>query len=171
MVTDIPTDKPKRKRGTPEWVFQRGAFTFLRAILPHDCEIQSNDAANSGSMRVRQLNASRGIRQGWPDMVAVVLGFPEIYIECKAPGGRLSGEQARRGENLVRLGRHWIVAETLAEIETELRRIGVPLRGTTLTAQQRDERLAAAPKKPRGPGRPRGGVSQLAKFRAAGVLV
>ena len=175
MESDIPKPQTQRRRGNPEWDFQRAAYVFLSAVLPRDSEIQSNDAANKGTRRQRELNASRGIRGGWPDITAAVLGFPEIYIECKARGGRLSPEQQRRGQRLMALGRHWFVADSLVVIEQNLRSIGVPLRGTTLSAAERDARIAerqAAPAKPRAvvKGAPRNKGAALAKLRAAGWL-
>lgn len=128
------------RRINREWTFQRAAYTFLRVVLPIGSEIQGSDAAG-GTQRQRQLNAQRGIVAGWPDMQCEVEGFASIYFELKAPGGTASAEQQRRGENLIRLGRHWFCVQSLGEIEQHLRHLGVPLRGTTLSAQERDERL------------------------------
>lgn len=125
-----------------EWTLQRAAYVFLCAVLPPGSEVQSNDAASSAGLRQRQAAAARGVRAGWPDIVCEVEGFPAIYPEAKMPGGRLTPAQEARGNNLLRLGRHWFVFHSLAELEQELRRIGVPLRGTTLSAGERDQRLA-----------------------------
>jgi hypothetical protein len=139
---------------TPEWNFQRAAVVYLSAVLPLGSEIQGNDTRGKQSIKLRQLDAARGIRAGWPDLVCIVAGFPEIYIELKAPGGRLSDEQERRGRVLRTLGRVWFVAQALEQIEVELLTLGVPLRGTMLSAADRDERIAA--KKPsRKPSKPR----------------
>ena len=152
-----------------EWTFQRAAFVYLSAVLPQGSEIQSNDAAGH-TMKQRQMNAARGMRKGWPDMVCVVSGFPEIYVECKVKGGALESEQLRRGENLRRLGRIWFVAQTLEQIEVELRTLGVPLRGTMLSAAERDQRVQEKLSAPRTPSRPRTAkptAATLAKFSKA----
>ena len=152
-----------------EWTFQRAAFVYLSAVLPLGSEVQSNDAAGH-TMKQRQMNAARGMRKGWPDMVCVVSGFPEIYVECKVKGGALESEQLRRGENLRRLGRIWFVAQTLEQIEVELRTIGVPLRGTMLSAADRDERVQERMRQPFKPSKPRAArpkASALAKVARA----
>lgn len=158
-----------------EWTFQRAAYVYLCAALPQGSEIQSNDAAGH-TMKQRQMNSARGIRKGWPDMVCVVAGFPEIYIECKAKGGALGPEQVRRGENLRKLGRVWFVAQTLEQIEVELRTLGVPLRATALSAADRDERVAERLGKPRKVSKPqavkpsRSQLAKVARARAGGLV-
>lgn len=139
---------------TPEWNLQRAAYTYLCAVLPLGSEIQSNDAAG-GTEKQRQLNYMRGIRKGWPDITCAVEGQPEIYIELKARGGSLKPEQIRRGENLRRLGRVWFVAQSLEQIEVELLTLGIPLRGHTLTATERDVKMAERAAKPKRPAKPR----------------
>jgi hypothetical protein len=160
---------------TPEWNFQRAAVVYLSAVLPLGSEIQGNDTRGKQSIKLRQLDAARGIRAGWPDLVCVVSGFPEIYIELKAPGGRLSDEQERRGRVLRTLGRVWFVAQALEQIEVELLTLGVPLRGTMLSAVDRDARIAA-PKGHNKPPRARAakptarGLAKIAKARHAGIF-
>ena len=149
---------------------QMATATFLAAVLPCDSYWTSVDAGQ-GRMDVRagQMRKARGVKAGVPDVLVCYRGM--LYcIELKASKGRLSETQHMTIGQIHEAGGKVEVCHSIEEVETALRGWDIPLRGTTLTAQQRDERLAAAPKKPRGPGRPRGGVSQLAKFRAAGVL-
>jgi len=156
---------------TPEWMFQRAAVTYLSTVLPLGSEIQGHDTRGKQTARARQLDVARGIKAGWPDLVCEVADFPPIYIELKAPAGRLSDEQHRRGMNLRRLGRIWFVAQTLEQIEVELVTLGVPLRGHTLTAAERDakiaEKAAAKPKAPAKPRAPRGNRKQVARWNTA----
>lgn len=150
---------------------QMAVASFLSATLPRDCYWTSVDAGQ-GRMDVRagRMRKARGVKAGVPDVILVHRGY--FYgLELKASKGRLSEAQHVAHSQIHDAGGIVVVCHSIEEVETALRAWNIPLRGTTLTAQQRDERLAAAPKKPRGPGRPRGGVSQLAKFRAAGVLV
>lgn len=150
---------------------QMACATFLAATLPRDSYWTSVDAGQ-GRMDVRagQMRKARGVKAGVPDVLVCYRGM--LYcIELKASKGRLSETQHMTIGQIREAGGQVSVCHSIEEVETALRAWDIPLRGTTLTAQQRDERLAAAPKKPRGPGRPRGGVSKLAKFRAAGVLV
>ena len=161
---------------TPEWNLQRAANAYLSAVLPVGSEIQAHDTRGKQTIRARQLDVARGIKGGWPDLVCEVEGFPSIYIELKAPGGRLSEEQQRRGLNLRRIGRVWFVAQTLEQIEVELLTLGVPLRGTMLSAADRDARIAT-PKGHNKPPRTRTakptarGLAKIAKARAGGVFV
>ena len=150
---------------------QMAVASFLSATLPRDCYWTSVDAGQ-GRMDVRagQMRKARGVKAGVPDVLVCFRGM--LYcIELKASKGRLSEAQHMTIGQINEAGGKVEVCHSIEEVETALRAWDIPLRGTTLTAQQRDERLAAAPKKPRGPGRPRGDVSQLAKFRRAGVIV
>ncbi len=115
----------------PEWQFQKTAYVFLSKALPPGSEIQSNDTSHHASRAARMGDSARGIKAAWPDMVCVVAGFPEIYIELKAGRGDTSDNQESRGARLQALGRHWFVAWTLEDIERELTRIGVPLAART----------------------------------------
>ena len=150
---------------------QMATATFLAAVLPRDSYWTSVDAGQ-GRMDVRagQMRKARGVRAGFCDVLLIWRGG--FYgIELKASKGKVSDIQHITHAQIREAGGQVSVCHSIEEVETALRAWDIPLRGTTLTAQQRDERLAAAPKKPRGPGRVRGGVSQLAKFRKAGVLV
>ena len=150
---------------------QMAAATFLAAVLPRDCYWTSVDAGQ-GRMDVRagQMRKARGVKAGFVDIL-IIYGGHFHGLELKASKGRLSEAQHVAHAQIREAGGKVELCHSIEEVETALRAWDIPLRGTTLTAQQRDERLAAAPKKPRGPGRPRGDVSQLAKFRRAGVIV
>lgn len=150
---------------------QMATATFLAAVLPCDSYWTSVDAGQ-GAMNIRaaQMRKARGVKAGVPDVLVCYRGM--LYcIELKASKGRLSETQHMTIGQIHDAGGKVEVCHSIEEVETALRAWDIPLRGTTLTAQQRDERLAAAPKKPRVPGWPRADVSQLAKFRAAGVPV
>lgn len=154
-----------------EWKLQQACATYLSAVLPRDCYWTSVDAGQ-GRMDVRagQMRKARGVKAGTPDVILVHRGY--FYgLELKASKGRVSEAQTVAHGQIRDAGAPVVVCHSIEEVETALRAWDIPLRGTTLTAQQRDERLAAVPKKVRGPGRPRRDVSQLAKFRRAGVLV
>ena len=154
-----------------EWKLQQACATFLAAVLPRDSYWTSVDAGQ-GRMDVRagQMRKARGVKAGVPDVLVCYRGT--LYcIELKASKGRLSETQHMTIAQIREAGGQVSVCHSVEEVETALRAWDIPLRGTTLTAQQRDDRLAAAPKKPRGPGRPRADASQLAKFRRAGVIV
>ena len=152
---------------TPEWNFQRAAVVYLATVLPVGSEIQGHDTRGKQSIRLRQLDVARGLKAGWPDVVCVVAGQPEIYIELKGPAGRLSAEQERRGLNLRKLGRVWFVAQTLEQIEVELLTLGIPLRPHTLAAADRDARLRVKkPARSFNPRAPKESRARIAKGNA-----
>lgn len=154
-----------------EWRLQQACATYLGAVLPRDAYWTSVDAGQ-GKMNLvsAQLRRSRGVKAGVPDLLICYRGM--LYcIELKASKGKVSDIQHVTHAQIREAGGQVSVCHSIEEVETALRAWDIPLRGTTLTAQQRDERLAAAPKKPRGPGRVRADVSKLAKFRRAGVIV
>jgi len=52
----------------------------------------------------------RGIRKGFPDIVAFKNGFKPLWIELKEERGRLRPEQTAMGELLLACGQRWIWA-------------------------------------------------------------
>ena len=131
---------------------QMAVATFLSAALPRDCYWTSVDAGQ-GRMDVRagQMRKARGVKAGVPDVILVHRGY--FYgLELKASSGLLSEAQHIAHAQIRDAGAPVVVCHSIEEVERALILWAIPLRGTTLTAQQRDERLAAAPKKPRGRG-------------------
>lgn len=152
---------------------QQACAAFLSAVLPRDCYWTSVDAGQ-GAMNIRaaQMRKARGVKAGFCDMLVVWRGG--FYgLELKATNGRVSDIQQTTHAQIREAGGQVSVCRSIEDVERALRHWGIPLRGTTLTAQDRDAWVAAAPKKARAAVKrePRNKAAVLAKYRAAGVLV
>jgi hypothetical protein len=156
-----------------EWKLQQACATFLSATLPRDCYWTSVDAGQGAmNLRAAQMRKARGVRAGFVDML-VVWGGRFYGVELKGSKGRLSDIQQITHAQIRDAGGQVEVCHSVEELERALRAWGIPLRGTTLTAQDRDAWVAAAPKRARATTKrePRNKAAMLAKYRAAGVLV
>lgn len=150
---------------------QQACAAFLSATLPRDCYWTSVDAGQGAmNLRAAQMRKARGVRAGFVDML-VVWGGRFYGVELKGSKGRLSDIQQITHAQIRDAGGQVEVCHSVEELERALRAWGIPLRGTTLTAQDRDAWVAAAPKRPRARATERASVAKLARLRAAGVMV
>lgn len=154
-----------------EWKLQQACAAFLSATLPRDCYWTSVDAGQGAmNLRAAQMRKARGVRAGFPDLLFCWRGAL-LCVELKASKGRVSEAQHIAHMQIRDAGGQVEVCHSVEELERALRAWGIPLRGTTLTAQDRDAWVAAAPKRPRARATERASVAKLAQLRAAGVLV
>jgi hypothetical protein len=126
--------KPPSKRGSPERDFQRTALKWLRAVLPPGSMVAAsvNEQRGSGTdeerMRYGAARKRSGVVSGWPDLTAVVANGPVVFIELKAPKGRLSASQIDVHARLRSAGHIVIVAKTIDDLRAGLRAAGVAMR-------------------------------------------
>ena len=139
----------------PEHQLQVATAAYLTLALPPTVEWTALDLANAPSLRAAQIRRARGAKPGWPDLL-IAYGGRVHGIELKTDSGRLTDSQTVMFPRLERAGIPIAICRSIAEVEIALRSWGIPLRATTLTAQERDARLAAkaaAPKRGRKPRR------------------
>ena len=151
---------------------QQACAAFLSATLPHNVAWTSIDAALGRNDRMASVfRKMRGQKPGWPDVILCYNGTLH-GIELKTSKGRLSDAQHVAHAQIEEAGGKIFVCRSIEDVERALRTWGIPLRGTTLTAQDRDACVAAAPTKPRAVVKraPRNKGAALAKLRAAGWL-
>lgn len=115
------------RRAQPEHALQQKVFVYLRRTLPPGSYITSIDHARKATDAQRLMLRSRGVLSGIPDMVALVFGFPAIWIELKAPGGTTSENQIVTAEAITRNGHCCFEARSVDEVERHLLDLGVPL--------------------------------------------
>lgn len=151
-----------------EWKLQQACAAFLSATLPRDCYWTSVDAGQGAmNLRAAQMRKARGVKAGFCDMLVVWRGG--FYgVELKASKGRVSDIQELTHAQIREAGGQVSVCRSIEDVERALRHWGIPLRGTTLTAQDRDAWVAAAPKRPRARATERASVAKLARLRSAG---
>lgn len=131
----------------PEHALQCAVAGFLNHALPIGSFWTSIDHATKSASE-GEKKKRRGVKRGVPD-VLIVVPNRTIWIELKAPKGRVSEAQLQVKDSLELNGHHYYVAKSVAEVEGILRDISVPLRATTgLTAQERDAGLLDRASKP-----------------------
>jgi hypothetical protein len=116
--------KPKRR--APEQALQRQIAQFLDTALAGNTWYSTIPLGGGGRVRGAILR-SMGVKAGVPDMVVIDAGRA-IWLELKAPKGRLSDEQTACHKLLRRAGCAVYVIRSLDEAIIALRECGVPLR-------------------------------------------
>lgn len=138
---------------------------FLRLALPEDAFLTSIDHARKQSAEAGMFQKMRGIRAGIPDMVIVYRGVAH-WLEIKTDKGTLSDAQWHVHREIRNALGFVAVVRSVAETEHALRVWGIPLRATTLTAAERDSRLANSGNTSKG-ARPRQAKPTLSQIRRA----
>lgn len=127
---------PRATRATLETDLHTAVVAWLRLVLPADSLL--HHSPNEGVRRVqyRRKLARMGLMPGWPDLQLVVppIYFLDgkrptgIYIELKAPNGRVSEAQREVIVKLLAARRHVAVCKSFDEVRDFLRGI-IRLRG------------------------------------------
>lgn len=92
--------RPRGRKPTPESLVLRQVRDFLHAF----------------GWKVVRIHQSLGSEKGIPDLVAVREGR-HVWIECKAPKGKLSPDQERWLQDLEDHGGWYIVARGIEDVE------------------------------------------------------
>jgi hypothetical protein len=122
---------PERRavRRHDEDTFQKQVCQYLRWSLPADALYF---AIPNGSQRHSKAAArlvGQGVRAGIPDLCVVYRGRA-IFIELKTARGVLSEAQRQMHRKLGYCGCTVLVSRSLEGVETSLRELGLPLRGS-----------------------------------------
>jgi hypothetical protein len=147
----------------PEHQFQQAAYVYLRAALP-GAAIWSTDHAGKRTPMAGARLKQRGVIPGISDMFVYWAG-QLVALELKAGKNDATEGQNSFGAMIRDNGGRFYVVWCIADIETALRGIGFPLRATTMTAQDRDMKLAApSVKKASKPRAAKPAASKLRKW-------
>ncbi len=114
------------KRRAPEQALQRQIAQFLDAALGGSAWYSTIPLGGGGRVRGAVLRAA-GTKAGIPDMLVVDAGRV-IWLELKAPKGRLSVDQIVCHQELRHARCAVYVVRSLDEAIASLRMAGVPLR-------------------------------------------
>ena len=123
-------------RLTPEYNLQRQVVAMLPLILPPGSLWHHSPNEGKHSVQYRAKQARLGMRSGWPDLQLVVpfshylngQRQADIFVELKAPKGRVSKNQKEVIEELKAAHRHVSVCRSLDEVQLFLSKI-IRLRG------------------------------------------
>lgn len=112
-------DGPK-KRGKPEAHLQAACVRWLAAVHPRLLPLLRAGAEGGSRNRIEAANLKRtGVQAGWPDL-HLADGRPGLWIELKAPGGRLSELQREKHTALRAAGYPVAVCYTVEEFATTI---------------------------------------------------
>lgn len=123
----------------PEAELQRAIVATLRWLLPpgvllhHSAHEQR--AGGAAGRRAQAVSAGMGVQAGWPDLVVVAAAPRQLFLEVKAPGGRVSPAQRDCHERLRALGWAVAVVHSVDEALDALERHGIMLRSARVGAR------------------------------------
>jgi hypothetical protein len=138
----------------PEHQLQMAAWVYAQQVLPPEADFASVETKTGRDDRVAAMHRkAAGIRSGQPDCQITYKGRV-TYVELKA-GSSVSDAQHKRHAELRRAGAEVYVIRTIASLRQIFLGLGVQLRHHALTAEMRDEMLAARRAAPKPPARKR----------------
>lgn len=105
-----------KRRGTPEADLQRAVVQTLRIALPrsaiiHHCANEVTDPGPRGAKR-QAILVGMGVHRGFADLM-VIAGGRVLFLELKAPKGRLRPEQEAFRDALLAQGFGWALVRSL----------------------------------------------------------
>jgi hypothetical protein len=127
VTASLLPDKVRRRHDEDD--FQETVCRFLRWSLPGDAEYFAIPNGGFRHSKAAARLARTGVRAGVPDLCIVHHGNA-LFLELKTPRGQLSEAQRQMIRKLEYCGCRVLVCRTLACVETSLRELGVPLRGS-----------------------------------------
>lgn len=140
----------------PEHNLQCAAWVYAQHVLPPEADFASVEVKLGRDDRIGAMHRkAAGHRAGQPDAQVVWRGRV-TFIEFKA-GASISEAQNKRHAELRRAGAEVFIVRSIATLRAVFVGLGIPLRHHALTAETRDEMLAArraSPKKAPAKRRP-----------------
>lgn len=110
-------------RGTPEADLQRSVVRALRLILPrtaiiHHCANEVSEPGPRGARR-QAILVGMGVHSGFADLM-VISGGRVLFLELKAPKGRLRPAQEAFRDAILAQGFGWALIRSLDDALTAL---------------------------------------------------
>ena len=104
------------RRGTPETDLQRMVVQALRVVLPrtaitHHCANEVTEPGPRGAKR-QAILVGMGVHAGFADLMVLCDGRV-LFLELKAPKGRLRPDQAAFRETVLAQGFGWALVRSL----------------------------------------------------------
>jgi hypothetical protein len=115
----LPPGPLKRPRRRGEDSFHRMVAEYLQKALPPEYEHTCFPAGGGGFYRGAWLK-KKGLKKGIPDHMVMKPGSQLLWIELKAPYGRVDPEQKLMHGRLRSLGHTVVVCFDLTEVELAL---------------------------------------------------
>lgn len=118
-------------RAHPERDLQIQVVRWLALNFAGDRDVEFvaiNPLPPRTSPRIGGLMRAMGGFAGWPDLLVIRAGCSPLFIEIKAPKGRLSVAQHECHWRLQQAGARVVVIRSLDELAVALRDLGWPIR-------------------------------------------
>lgn len=108
--------RPMKRRGTPEADLQRAVVQALRFALPrsaiiHHCANEVTEPGPRGAKR-QAILVGMGVHRGFPDLMVISDGRV-LFLELKAPKGRLRPDQEAFRDAVLAQGLSWALVRSL----------------------------------------------------------
>lgn len=110
-----------------EGILQRHVKLFVRGAVTAPHEFFAFDRAKAAGKFSHMQEAGRGVRKGTPDTLLLVLDYPPLWVELKAPGGKPDAAQLEVGQALRAVGCRWEWCTTVLSYCAILAEMGVPM--------------------------------------------
>ena len=139
----------------PEHSLQTAACVYADQVLPPEADYAAVETKiGKDDMMAAVWRKQAGIRAGQPDAQITWRGRV-TYIEYKSGTGSLSVAQKKRHPELRAAGAEVFIIRNIATLRAVFIGLCIPLRHHSLTAERRDEMIAARNAKPSRPAKPR----------------
>ena len=127
-----------------EHILQKHLRHWVRDAVSADHVFLSFDSAGKATQNQRARAAARGVAAGTPDTVLHTRGFPPLYAELKAPGGKPPEAQTEMMKRLQIAGCIVEVVRSVHDYFSLLYLVRVPLRiNAQVMAQHYDLKIEA----------------------------
>lgn len=119
------------RRGNPEAEIQRAVVQYLRWALPPGSVVHHSAHEQRGSgaaaQRRQAIAQGMGVCAGFPDLI-VLAGCKVLFLEVKAPRGRLSNAQTAMRALIQAQGHDHAVITSVEGAQAALEAAGMPCR-------------------------------------------
>lgn len=114
-----------RKR--PENDIQRSIVKYIQAVLPHGI-VMAIPNASRRTANGKPMNAAPGLLPGAPDLVVVLPKAKVLWLEVKAPKGKVSSHQIHVHGKLNALGHVCAVVRSIEDVQRAFDHLGIETR-------------------------------------------
>lgn len=127
VTSSLLPDPPARRNDEEQ--LHRSVVKYLQWALPADATYYHPANGGLRSKTAASRMVGLGVRAGIPDL-AIVWRGRAVFVELKASRGQLSAHQRQMIDKLIYCGAEVMCCRSLECVETSLREMGIPLRGS-----------------------------------------
>jgi hypothetical protein len=114
--------KPFQKAKASELSLHFTVEAYLKRAWPAHLRYTHFPAGELRDLGTARKLAQMGLKRGWPDFIFVMPNGQFAGLELKAPGGKLSDDQAALRADLMACGAGYATARSPEEVETIITR-------------------------------------------------